>query len=73
VIGHHQRERCVADDFLRGEDGESIALPIAPVVDNGNAQPPATAHVEGLPGDTFVFVSSDNDYVVEAGLARGDD
>ncbi len=73
VIGHHQRERCVADDFLRGEDGESVALPIAPVVDDGNAQPSATAHVEGLPGDTFGFVSSDNDDVVEAGLARRDD
>jgi hypothetical protein len=73
VIGHHQRERCVADNALRGEDGESIALPITRVSDDGNAQPSATTYVEGLPSDTFVFVANDNDDIIEAGLVRRDD
>jgi hypothetical protein len=73
VISHHQRERCVADQVLRSEDGESVALPIPRVVDDRNAQPSATAHLEGLPGDTFGFVASDDDDLDEAGLVRRDD
>jgi hypothetical protein len=42
-------------------------------VDDGNPQPSATAHVEGLAGDTFGFVAGDDDDVVEAGLVRRDD
>jgi hypothetical protein len=42
-------------------------------VDDGNAQPSATAHAEGLASDTFGFVAGDDDEIVETGLVRRDD